>query len=168
MTGNTPPESSGRPDRAYLIHASDKQSYAIAKTAFHIGRDPASHLQVLDAEVSRDQAEVRFKDGGHVLVPVGKGLTKVNGVAIGDPVKLDEGDLIAIGEITLVYTRRSPSGAIVTEAGWADDIRVAEASTETERKFQALPNRTKGSRAGLYVIVGTVLILLVWALVFMR
>lgn len=168
MTGNTPPESSGRPDRAYLIHATDKQSYAIAKTAFNIGRDAGSHLQVLDTEVSRDHAVVRFKEGGHLLDPVGKGLTKVNGVAISAPVRLGEGDLIAIGEITLVYTRRSPSGAIVTEAGWAEDIRVAEASTETERKFQALPNRTKGSRAGLYVIGGAVLILLVWALVFAR
>jgi pSer/pThr/pTyr-binding forkhead associated (FHA) protein len=165
---NTPPDSSGRPDRAYLIHASDKQSYSIAKTVFRIGRDASSHLQVLDSEISREQAEVKFQDGGHVIDPVGKGLTKVNGIPITSPVRLNEGDLIGIGEVTLVYTRRSPSGAIVTEAGWADDIRVAEASTETERKFHALPSRTMGSRAGLYVITGTVLILLVWALVFMR
>lgn len=168
MTGNTPTGSSGRPDRAYLIHASDKQSYALARTTFLIGRDPASHLQVLDAEVSRNHAEVRFKEGGHMLDPVGKGLTKVNGVAIGEPVRLGEGDLIAIGEITLVYTRRSPSGAIVTEAGWADDIRVAEASTETLRKYQPLLFRTKGSRIGLYVVAGAVIVVLVWTFVFMR
>jgi len=168
MTGTTPTESSGRPDRAYLIHASDRQSYALARATFCIGRDPASHLQVLDAEVSRNHAEVRHNEGGHVLDPVGKGLTKVNGVPISAPVRLAEGDLVAIGEITLVYTRRSPSGAIVTEAGWADDIRVAEASTETERKYHPLPLRLKGSRTGLYVVVVVVLALLAWTFVFMR
>lgn len=164
---NTPPDGSGRPDRAYLIHASEKQSYALAKTTFEIGRDAASHLQVLDTEISRNHAAVRFHEGGHILDPVGKGLTKVNGVAIKEPVRLSEGDLISIGEVALVYTRRSPSGALVTEAGWADDIRMAEASTETERKYQPLSHKAKGSHAALYVIGVTILILLV-ILVFMR
>lgn len=165
---NTPTDGSGRPGRAYLIHASEKQSFALAKTAFRIGRDPGSHLQVLDTEVSRDHAVVRSREGGHLLDPVGKGLTKLNGVPISGPIKLDEGDLIAIGEITLVYTRRSPSGAIVTEAGWADDIRVAEASTETERKYMPLPVRTKGSLTGLYIIVGVALVVLALTFVVMR
>jgi predicted component of type VI protein secretion system len=167
MIRNTPRDGSGRADRAYLIHATEKQSYALAKTTFEIGRDAASHLQVLDSEVSRNHATVRFHDGGHILDPVGKGLTKVNGVAIKEPVRLAEGDLISIGEVALVYTRRSPSGAIVTEAGWADDIRMAEASTETERKYQAFGGKSKGSRAALYVIGVTILILIV-ILVFMR
>jgi pSer/pThr/pTyr-binding forkhead associated (FHA) protein len=169
MTRNTPPEMIGRPERAYLIHASEKQTYALLKTTFTIGRDPSSHLQVLDTEVSREQAEIRYLEGGHVLVPVGKGLTKVNGAAVTETIRLNEGDLISIGEISLVYTRRSPSGAIVTEAGWADDIRVAEASTETERKYQPGQFKTKtGSRAALFVIIPTVLILLVWIFVIMR
>ena len=169
MNRNTPTEMIGRPERAYLIHASDKQSYALLKETFTIGRDPSSHLQVLDTEISRNQAEIRHIEGGHVLAPLGKGLIKVNGVAITDTMRLSEGDLISIGEISLVYTRRSPSGAIVTEAGWASDIRVAEASTETERRYQPKSQfRTSGSRAALFVIIPTVIILLVWIFVFMK
>ena len=168
MTRNTPPEMIGRPERAYLIHATEKQSYALLKTTFTIGRDPSSHLQVLDTEISRNQAEIRYREGGHLLAPVGKGLIKINHVPITEATTLKEGDLISIGEISLVYTRRSPSGAIVTEAGWADDIRVAEASTETERRYQPQQFKTAGSRAALFVIIPTVLILLVWIFVFMR
>lgn len=167
MIRNSPRDGSGRPDRAYLIHASEKQSYALAKTTFEIGRDAASHLQVLDAEVSRNHAAVKFQDGGHILDPIGKGLTRVNGVAIREPVRLNEGDLISIGEVSLVYTRRSPSGAIVTEAGWADDIRMAEASTQTERKYEPFTGKSQGSRAALYVI-GVTIVLLLLTLVFMR
>lgn len=169
MTVNTPPGGQSRPERAYLIHASEKQTFALAKMTFRVGRDPASHLQVLDTEVSRDHAEVRFRDGGHVLTPVGKGVTKMNGVPITEQVKLNEGDLIAIGEITLVYTRRSPSGPIVTEAGWADDIRVAEASTETEQKYTpSSAFSPKGSRMGLYLVAVVVVVLLAWSFLFMR
>lgn len=168
MTRNTPPEMIGRPERAYLIHASEKQSYALLKTTFTIGRDPSSHLQVLDTEISRNQAEIRYLEGGHVLTPMGKGLIRLNGVSIVDAMRLNEGDMISIGEISLVYTRRSPSGAIVTEAGWAEDIRVAEASTETERRYQPNQYKPMSSRAALFVIVPTVLVLLIWIFVIMR
>ena len=168
MMRNTPPEMIGRPERAYLIHASAKQSYALLKTTFTIGRDASSHLQVLDTEISRQQAEIRFRDGGHVLVPLGKGLIRVNGVTVLEPHRLAEGDLISVGEISLVYTRRSPSGAIVTEAGWADDVRVAEASTEPERRYEPLDHKPRESRAAMFVLLPTILILLVWIFVFMR
>lgn len=154
-----------RGDRAYLVHAAEKQSYAIIHAAFRIGRDPASHLQVLDTAISRDHAEVRFEDGKHVLHNIGSGETLVNGNPIPGSAVLEEGDEIRIGELTLLYTRRSPSGPIVTEAGWAEDIRVSEAPTQHARKYEAGSTPRDHPRSAMIIVVSATILLVAWALV---
>lgn len=153
-----------RGDRAYLVHAAEKQTYAIAHAPFKIGRDPSSHLQVLDTEVSRNQAEVRFENGGHVLHALGSGATKLNGEVVAGTSPLSEGDQISIGEVTLKYTKRSPSGAIVTEAGWADDIRVSEAPTQHARKYEPGSTSRDRPRSAMIIVVSATILLIVWAL----
>ena len=153
-----------RGDRAYLVHAAEKQTYAIVHAPFRIGRDPSSHLQVLDTEVSRNHAEVRFEGDKHVVHSLGSGATLLNGQAINGSAPLNEGDEIAIGELRLTYTRRSPSGPIVTEAGWAEDIRVSEAPTEHARKYEPASTPRDRPRSAMIIVVSATILLVVWAL----
>lgn len=153
-----------RGDRAYLVHAADKQTYAIAHAPFKIGRDTTNHLQVLDTEVSRNQAEVRCENGSHVLHMLGSGAATLNGAAVTGTTTLSEGDEIGIGEITLRYTKRSPSGAIVTEAGWAEDIRVSEAPTQHARKYEPGSTSRDNPRSAMIIVVSATVLLIVWAL----
>jgi pSer/pThr/pTyr-binding forkhead associated (FHA) protein len=153
-----------RGDRAYLVHAAENQTYAIVHSTFRIGRDPKSHLQVLDTTVSRDHAEVRFEDGKHMLYNLGSSETLVNGTPISEFQTLKEGDEIRIGDLTLLYTSRSPSGAIVTEAGWAEDIKVSEAPTEHARKYEPGSTPRDRPRTAMIIVVSATILLIVWAL----
>jgi len=160
---NDDPHGPIRGDRAYLVHSAEKQTFAIAHAPFRIGRDPSNHLQVLDAEVSRDHAEVRFEEGRHVVHTLGSGATLVNGVSVAGSAPLAEGDEIAVGEMRLRYTRHSATGAIVTEAGWADDIRVSQAPTDHTRKYEGSSSRDR-PRSAMIIVVSATILLIVWAL----
>ena len=152
-----------RGDRAYLVHGAENQTYAIAHAAFRIGRDPSSHLQLLDTEISRNHAEVRFDNDRHVVYSLGSGVTTVNGAPVAGSAPLSEGDVVGIGQLKLTYTKRSPSGPIVTEAGWADDIRVAEAPTEHARKYEGGSTPRDRPRSAMIIVVSATILLIVWA-----
>ena len=162
MTVNNP-HGPIRGDRAYLVHARENQTYAIAHTPFRIGRDPSSHLQLLDAEISRNHAEVRYDVDRHAVHALGSGATLLNGVAVSGSAPLAEGDVIEIGDLRLTYTKRSPSGAIVTEAGWAEDIRVSEAPTEHARRYDAGSTPRDRPRSAMIIVVSATILLIVWA-----
>ncbi len=161
---NDDPHGPIRGDRAYLVHSAEKQTFAIAHAPFRIGRDPSNHLQVLDTEVSREHAEVRFESGRHVVHALGSAATLVNGAAVAGSAPLAEGDEIAIGELRLRYTRRSATGALVTEAGWADDIRVSQEPTEHTRKYEGGSSSRDSPRSAMIIVVSATILLIVWAL----
>lgn len=68
-----------------------------------IGRSPDSDVVLADAEVSRQHAEVRQRDGGYVIVDLGSmNGTKVNGVGVRER-QLEDGDVITIGAAQLRF-----------------------------------------------------------------
>ena len=71
--------------------------------SLHIGRSPASDIQLEDQSVSRRHAVVAHRGGRTVLLD-DRSLNGiyVNGSRVGEAV-LDDGDLIAIGHVSLRY-----------------------------------------------------------------
>ncbi len=68
-----------------------------------IGRSPDSDIVLADAEVSRQHAEVRQRDGGYVIVDLGSmNGTKVNGVGVRER-RLEDGDVITIGSARMRF-----------------------------------------------------------------
>lgn len=153
-----------RGDRAYLVQPAENQTYAIAHAPFRIGRDASNHLQVRDSEVSDNHAEVRFDSQGHMVHALGSSTTTVNGSAVVGSVLLSEGDVIGIGQLRLRYTKRSPTGAIVTEAGRGEDISVSEAPTEQARRLDIAAGPRDRPRTAMIIVVSATILLIVWAL----
>jgi pSer/pThr/pTyr-binding forkhead associated (FHA) protein len=71
--------------------------------SLHIGRSPASDIQLEDPSVSRRHAEVAHRDGRTVLLD-DRSLNGiyVNGQRVGEAV-LNDGDWIAVGQVSLRY-----------------------------------------------------------------
>ncbi|MEI7813914.1 MAG: FHA domain-containing protein [Coriobacteriia bacterium] len=74
-----------------------------------IGRDTANVAAIEDAKVSREHAKVRFADGVYSIVDLGSGNgTFVNDRQISGQTPLSDGDLVRVGDTTLMF---KPAGA---------------------------------------------------------
>mgnify|MGYP001055925689 CR=1 FL=1 len=72
-----------------------------------IGRDPNSGLVIPDRRVSRQHAQiVRRKEGFVLLDNDSKNGTFVNGERIAAPARLEDGDVILIGDVELIFSNR--------------------------------------------------------------
>ncbi|MCP3902762.1 MAG: FHA domain-containing protein [Planctomycetes bacterium] len=74
-----------------------------------VGRDEACSIQILDPKISRRQFSIGWNDDleGYVATDLESANgTFVNGIKIGRPTKLHEGDTIEIGNSKLTYTTK--------------------------------------------------------------
>lgn len=111
----TPSEESA--PQAFLVDEADRVAYPVRKRTTSVGRDAASHVVVRDPTVSRFHADVRAEAGQHVLYSMGSGGTVINGEEVTAPRVLADGDEIAVGKLTLRYTREPLPAALRVELG---------------------------------------------------
>jgi transcriptional regulator with GAF, ATPase, and Fis domain len=79
------------------------QSFSVGPRAFSIGRQAGNSLQVLDPSASRRHCRIDPAEGGFVLRDLGSRQgTFVNGRPVQEH-RLEEGDLIAVGETLLLF-----------------------------------------------------------------
>ncbi len=97
---------------AYLI-AKDKTQYPITRTTWRIGRSENNELPLDDASVSRMHAEIhRNDDGSFGIIDMGALNTiYINNKKVKKAI-LQEGDIIDIGDITLIFTQQGPDNAV--------------------------------------------------------
>lgn len=81
------------------------QLYRLERKVVNIGRDLANDIVIRDAQVSRFHLRLALNDGDYALQDLGSSNgTRLNGVKLGEPARLNEGDFIAIGDsILLTY-----------------------------------------------------------------
>jgi pSer/pThr/pTyr-binding forkhead associated (FHA) protein len=73
-----------------------------------VGRSPAAGLQIEDASVSRLHARFRFEGGGAGIADLeSHNGTRVNGERVAGERQIKHGDVIALGNVTLVYRREA-------------------------------------------------------------
>ena len=110
---------------AFLVNEGERVAYPVRRRTTSIGRDAASHIVVRDPTVSRFHADVRAEAGQHVLYSMGSAGTTINGVRVSGPQLLTEGDAVAVGNVTLRYTRDSVASSIRVELGGGELDTVA-------------------------------------------
>ena len=117
----------------------------IADSVFKIGRDPSSHLQLNDSEVSRFHAEIRSGDHGAEIHDLGSSNgTFVNGVAQRQA-QLRTGDRVLVGKTHLIYTTREPAVSSDVSA----EIRlVSDELEQVSRIIKVAPSKITGSSTG--------------------
>src|SRR5436190_23595024 len=75
-----------------------------------LGRDTEADIVLHDREMSRRHARIKLVDGAAVLEDLGStNGTFVNGEQLAGARALSEGDRIAVGDTTLVFTPAAPS-----------------------------------------------------------
>jgi pSer/pThr/pTyr-binding forkhead associated (FHA) protein len=105
--------AAGAASAAYLVDDDAGEAYQLGDMTLQIGRDPVSHLILLDPAVSRFHAEVRPTRGGYTVVSMGASGTQCNGEALLAPRPLVEGDRLGIGATTVRFTRQRPAPDVV-------------------------------------------------------
>ncbi|MCJ7693836.1 MAG: FHA domain-containing protein, partial [Anaerolineaceae bacterium] len=90
------------PQNAFLV-VNGKSTYPLSKVIVNIGRLSTSEIRLDDIHVSRKHIQLRAVDGNYMLFDLGSvGGTLVNGQSY-NTVKLIPGDVIKIGNTTLIY-----------------------------------------------------------------
>src|SRR5438105_11170441 len=73
-----------------------------------IGRAEDSHIRLANQSLSRRHAEIRQREGGCYLIDLGStNGTYLNGVRLADERALRDGDVIVLGEVTLMFREGS-------------------------------------------------------------
>jgi pSer/pThr/pTyr-binding forkhead associated (FHA) protein len=114
----------------FLVDDRAGEAYQIGRAPLGIGRDPVSHVIVLDPAVSRFHAEVRSTTTGYTLVSMGATGTLLNGAPVTSPHLLTEGDTIGIGDTTFRFTRQRPDpDVVIVEPPDGDEDHVPRAGS---------------------------------------
>jgi len=86
-----------------------------------LGRDDSCSFQILDERVSRRHLKVRFdsEENRHYALDCGSANgVLVNGTRISEPVALNEGDAIRVGNTTIVYSVANLDDAQSVREAW--------------------------------------------------
>ncbi len=96
--------------RLLVIKGADEgKQFELAEQRLGVGRDTQNAIRLHDTEVSRKHAEFVATANGYTLRDVGSANgTFVNNQRVGEPVVLQAGDRIQIGQTTLVYSTGRP------------------------------------------------------------
>ncbi len=105
-----------QPPSIVLLSVGGRQDEQLPKFCFPlgpgadvIGRDEACTIQLIDSQISRRHASIRFDVavGGFVTSDLGSANgTYLNGNKVSEPTLLREGDIIEVGHSRLVFTTR--------------------------------------------------------------
>ena len=81
------------------------QVFRLEREIVNLGRDLANDIVIRDAQVSRYHLRLMLRDQDYLLEDLGSSNgTRVNGVQIGGPTSLNDGDFITLGDaIVLTY-----------------------------------------------------------------
>lgn len=118
----TPPEEERRVV-AVLRRLDNNQSYIIDRSGFRIGREKRSDLIIPDRKISRLHAEITYQKGQYLLRDLGRTATKVNGRKIGEPYKLQVGDVVQIGRYEFAFLRRVASAEDIVRKNEVTPVR---------------------------------------------
>ncbi|MFT6397704.1 MAG: pSer/pThr/pTyr-binding forkhead associated (FHA) protein [Bradymonadia bacterium] len=93
-----------RPTLVRLESAVEERFPLIGATA-RIGRSSKSDIQIVDASISRMHAEVRIEADSVILVDLSSANgSLINAQSVTQPVRLTEGDILQLGDISLLFT----------------------------------------------------------------
>jgi Ca-activated chloride channel family protein len=89
---------------AHLVFLTDGRRVKIERPRWVIGRTPTADLQIQTTGVSRRHTEIVAMNGRYYVVDLGSSnCTFVNGEPIARPRKLENGDVIRIGDVEIRY-----------------------------------------------------------------
>lgn len=163
--------SSQRPETndGYLRDTRRDRLYKLAEVN-DIGRDTASSIQLLEPEVSRHHAEVRWEGTGYMLVPRVGAVTLLNGGRLSSPAKLSDGDVVTIGRTTMRFsTSLPPNSALEDGLRRRADPRVTQLPTsfvgafESHRRLRRRNRKRLGKVAAVALVAAALLAGLVTA-----
>ena len=101
---------------AHLVETRARVAHELAIPSVGIGRDRLNTVVIRDPTASRFHAEIRREAGGYVLHPHGSSGTLLNGLRIGSPERLKDGDRIEIANVELRFVAGPvPAGAMTAE-----------------------------------------------------
>ncbi len=94
------------------LEAADGRQWPL-ETNCPIGRSPSNHIIIDDRKVSRRHAVVHRQDvDEYWLVDLGSGNgSYVNGLRVSLPSRLNDGDVMSLGDFSLTFRQASPAGA---------------------------------------------------------
>jgi pSer/pThr/pTyr-binding forkhead associated (FHA) protein len=111
-----PKRSNTQPPSIVVLSVGGREDEQLPKFCFPlgpgtdvIGRDEACTIQLIDSQISRRHASIRFDvaAGGFVASDLGSANgTRLNGHEVTEPTLLREGDIIVVGHSQLVFTSR--------------------------------------------------------------
>jgi DNA-binding winged helix-turn-helix (wHTH) protein len=88
-----------------------KRAFALAEGENVIGRDPETNVWIDHASVSRRHARISIRGGTAVLEDLrSRNGTFLAGKPVSSPKKLEDGDAIGLGRVTLVFERLGALG----------------------------------------------------------
>jgi pSer/pThr/pTyr-binding forkhead associated (FHA) protein len=100
-------ENQKPPYKAFVVM--DAQLFLIDKPITSIGRNLSNDLVIQNPQVSREHAEIRFKDGEFMIVDLGSTAgIYVNNVKVTQS-KIFSGDLLLIGGVPLMFLDETDS-----------------------------------------------------------
>lgn len=98
----------------YLVHHFERRAYPLRRPLFTVGRDAESDLVLREPSVSRTHARLVLEGEEAILESLGPSGTRVNGVEVLAPQRLEHGDQIVIGTAKLTFTSAAiPTGFTV-------------------------------------------------------
>jgi len=93
-----------------------KRSFPLFEGENVIGRDPDARVSIDHASVSRHHARISIDDGKAVLADLrSRNGTFVGGRPVNDPVPLEDGDVIGLGPVTLVFEILGTGGTTASD-----------------------------------------------------
>jgi len=106
----------------------DVRVYELARRVLTIGRAPTNPIQVLDDDISRVHAQIRYENGQYVITDMkSKNGTYLNNVLIKEN-KLSAGDRIRIGDTKFIFEEEESGGV----RDFTEEARIAYPNTRKE------------------------------------
>lgn len=94
------------PKATITVNATGGGPVALGPRGYTVGRSPACDVVVADPSVSRMHARLGPRPDGYVVTDLGsRNGTRVNGALIDTATLLRDGDVVALGEATLLYAQ---------------------------------------------------------------
>ena len=125
------------------------QVFALGKAILTIGRDSDCDVAIPDTSISRQHAQIIRQEMGWYIQDLGsRNGTAINGQRLSAPQRLEDGDVLTVGNIPLRYLADSPleeaaaPEAPITETPPASGEEPAAGEMTTATPTQALPPKT--------------------------